>query len=133
MELQPGFREEHRLLLPGGFVRRLDRKRRLQLVWTRSDDKWVSFQVAYQNTQNFAAAHGKPWMAVEYGSMEDPAVPGRKAQWFTDALPTIKSWPLLKALIYFDEVKDGYSWITDSSPSSIASYAQIGADAHLNP
>ena len=33
-------------------------------------------------TRRFAVAHSKPWMAVEYGVQEDPAVPGRKAEWF---------------------------------------------------
>ena len=49
-------------------------------------------------------------------------MPGRKAQWITDALATAKTWPQLKGLIYFDEDKD-YPWITDSSASSMASYA----------
>jgi hypothetical protein len=99
----------------------------------KSGAKWDSFQVVYQPTQNFAVAHGKPWIAVEWGAQEDPAVQGRKGQWLVDALATTASWPALKALVYFDELKDGYPWVTDSSSSSMAGYAQIGRSAYLNP
>ena len=53
-------------------------------------------------------------MADEYGVQEDPSDPYRKAQWFQDALATIKGWPQFKGLIYFDSNKD-QPWITDSS------------------
>ena len=98
----------------------------------RAGDSWTAFQTVFQPTQNFAVAHGKPWMAVEYGAQEDPAVPGRKAQWLTDALTTIKSWTNCKALIYFDENKL-YPWQTDTSASSMAAYAQMGHNPYLNP
>ena len=98
----------------------------------RAGDKWVSFQTVFQPTQNFAVSHGKPWMAVEYGAQEDPATTGRKGQWLIDALATIKTWPALKALIYFDELKL-YPWQTDSSASSMAAYTQIGASSYLRP
>ena len=74
----------------------------------RAGDDWTSFQEIFTDTNAFAIAHNKPWMVVEFGAQEDPAVPGRKAQWLLDALATAKSWPSLKALIYFDDDKDGY-------------------------
>ncbi len=94
---------------------------------------WDSFKTVYQPTQDYAVRHGKPWMAVEWGTQEDPAVPGRKGQWIVDSLAVAKTWPDLKGLIYFDEIKDGYTWITDSSASSTAGFAEIGADAYLDP
>ena len=72
-------------------------------------------------------------MVVEFGAQEDPAVPGRKAQWLLDALATAKSWPSLKALIYFDVDKDGYLWVTDSSASAMAAYRQIALDPYPSP
>ena len=39
---------------------------------------WVTFQAVFTDTNAFAVAHNKPWMVVEYGVQEDPAVPGRK-------------------------------------------------------
>ena len=59
----------------------------------RPGSAWTSFGQIFQNVYDFAVAHGKPLMAVEYGVQEDPNDPYRKAQWFQDALATIKSWP----------------------------------------
>jgi hypothetical protein len=98
----------------------------------RANAKWDPFQAVFQPTQDFSVAHGKPWIAVEYGVQEDPAWSGRKGQWFRDALATAKAWPQLKALIYYDEVKEGYPWVTDSSSSSMSGYAEIGRDPYLN-
>ena len=97
----------------------------------RPGSSWTPFSQVFQNAYNFALAHGKPLMAVEYGVQEDPIDPSRKAQWFADALATIKSWPQFKGLIYFDANKD-YSWITDSSAISMAGYAAMAADPYLN-
>jgi hypothetical protein len=95
--------------------------------------RWESFETVFGPTQGFAVRRATPWMAVEWGVQEDPATPGRKGRWLLDALATAKAWPELKGLIYFDEVKDGYPWITDSSSSSIAAYATIGQDPYLDP
>ena len=71
----------------------------------RAGDPWTSFHDIFTDVNSFAIAHGKPWMVVEYGCQEDPAAPGRKAQWFRDALTTAKTWPSLKSLIYFNVYK----------------------------
>jgi hypothetical protein len=97
----------------------------------RPGSSWTPFSQVFQNAYNFALAHGKPLMAVEYGVQEDPIDPSRKAQWFADALATIKAWPQFKGLIYFDADKN-YSWITDSSAISMAGYAAMAADPYLN-
>ena len=94
---------------------------------------WESFATVFAPTVSFARAHSKRVMAVEYGVMEDPSIPGRKAQWFRDALDTVKGWPEVKALIYFDELKDGYPWVTDSSASSMDAYQEISNDPWLDP
>ncbi len=99
----------------------------------RSGDPWTSFHDIFTDTNSFAIAHGKPWMVVEYGCLEDPAVPGRKAQWFRDSLTTAKTWPSLKALLYFDVNKSPYNWVTDSTTSSMSGYRQIALDPYLNP
>ena len=71
----------------------------------RPGSAWTPFSQIFQNIYDSSVAHGKPLMAVEYGVQEDPNDPYRKAQWFQDALATIKSWPMFKGLIYFDENK----------------------------
>jgi hypothetical protein len=96
----------------------------------RSGSQWVPFQQIFQPTQDFAVAHAKPWIAVEYGVQEDPAQQGRKGQWFRDALQTAKGWPSLKGLIYFDEHK-AYNWLTDSSDSSMAGYRDLALDPYM--
>ena len=93
----------------------------------RAGDSWASFQTIFLPTQTFALAHGRPWMAVEYGVQEDGATPGRKGQWFRDSIATIKSWPQLKAVIYYDE-KKAYPWQTDTSSSSISGYRALASD-----
>ena len=97
----------------------------------RPGSVWTPFSQSFQAIYDWSVAHGKPLMAVEYGVQEDPSDPNRKAQWFQDALATIKSWPMFKALIYFDENK-AYPWVTDSSPTSMAGYAAMAADPYLN-
>jgi hypothetical protein len=99
----------------------------------KSGSSWTSFRSIFTDTNAFAVAHDKPWMVVEFGVQEDPAAPGRKAQWLLDALSTAKSWPSLKALIYFDVLKDGYPWVTDSSSSSMSGYRQMARDPYLRP
>ena len=88
---------------------------------------WDSFQQIFSGTNTFAVAHHKPWMVVELGAQEDPAQAGRKGTWFKSILPTARSWPSLKAIIYFDTVTD-YAWIADSSTSSIQGFAALGHD-----
>ena len=98
----------------------------------RPGSTWRSFADAVAGGRAFAQAHGVPLIVAEYGCQEDPAVPGRKAQWFRDELATVEGWPDVKAVLYFDSTKI-YPWVTDSSASALAAYAAIGADPYLNP
>jgi hypothetical protein len=98
---------------------------------SRSTAEWTSFEAIFQYINQFAVDRGKPWMVVEYGCLEDPARPGRKAEWLRDVLRTAKGWPSLKALIYYDVFK-AEDWITDSSASSIAAYREIARDPYLS-
>jgi hypothetical protein len=49
-----------------------------------------------------------------------------------DVLATAKTWPALKALIYFD-VDKIYNWVTDSSGASMNAYREIAQDPYLDP
>jgi plastocyanin len=73
-------------------------------------------------------------IAAEWGTGEDPADPNRKAQWFTDALATAKTWPELKGVSYYDSGRNPQClrWI-NTSPQSQAAFAAIGADPWFNP
>lgn len=96
---------------------------------------WESFQQLFENTNLFAVVHNKPWMAVETGVQEDPLQPGRKGQWFRDIVTTAEGWPLLKAVIYFDTIKEfaPNSWNSDSSVSSIEGFTALALDPYLRP
>ena len=93
---------------------------------------WESFHQIFQSANDFAFNHNKPWMAVETGTEEDPQQPGRKGQWFRDVIATAKSWPLLKAFIYFDTIKGQEDWSVESSASSAAGFAALGRDPSMS-
>ncbi|WP_258724812.1 PKD domain-containing protein [Cellulomonas sp. NS3] len=73
----------------------------------------------------WAAPHGKPLMLAEWGSVEDPDQPGRKATWWTEAMTTLAAYPEFKAALAFDAVGN-CSWLVDSSESSLASFVAAG-------
>jgi beta-mannanase len=101
--------------------------------WAPGDPgtNWVSFEEIFTSVNGWATAHAKPWIVAEYGVQEDPSVEGRKAQWLLDALVTIKSWPQLKGVVYFDKNKR-FNWLTDTSQSAADAYRTMGQDPHMN-
>ena len=54
---------------------------------------WRSLATAAQAFYSWGAQRGKPLVMAEWGSAEDPAVPGRKASWITAAAQTLSAWP----------------------------------------
>jgi hypothetical protein len=72
----------------------------------------------------------KPLAFTEWGSKEDPSVPGRKAAWFRDALAALQTkYTHVHAAVYFDERKllNGkvYDWRIDTSASSLSAFAKL--------
>ena len=98
------------------------------------NDPWTWFSDVFDDFYSYGLGKGKPMMIVEFGSMEDPVTPGRKALWLTKAAATLKTWPQIKAIAYFDHGEpDSCDWWVDTSVSSLASYTAIGADPYFNP
>jgi|GEM_PF-1020485 len=93
---------------------------------------WLSFNDVFSNFHTFGVAHGKPLMLPEWGTPEDPGMPGRKAQWITDASTTIKSWPEVKAVSYWSSAVSNCQFYVDSSDSSLAAYAAMAADPYFS-
>jgi hypothetical protein len=95
---------------------------------------WRPFSDIFDGFYNYGIAKGKSMFVAEYGTGEDSADPTRKAQWFTDAAATIKTWPSLKVVSYYDHNEDDTCdfWV-GSSDASLASYQAMGADPYLNP
>lgn len=101
-------------------------------------NKWTSFAAATNSFRRWAAGHQKPLIVAEYGTGEDPADPTRKGQWFRDAAEAVRTWPQLKALVYFhhDAHPAGLNncgWPFDTSASSLAGFRTLANDPGLKP
>ena len=64
---------------------------------------WRSLGQVLDASLRFAAAHHKRLIVAEFGSAEDPATPGRKAQWFRDAQALFKTtaWQRVGAVLAY--------------------------------
>jgi hypothetical protein len=89
---------------------------------------WSSFQSIFTDFHTFGVVHGKPEIIAEYGSSEDPAAPGRKAQWVRDVAPTLAAWPEIKAVSYWGPSS---CFDINSSSSSLQALADLGAGSYL--
>jgi hypothetical protein len=96
------------------------------------DDAWTDFGSIFSDFRDFGVAKDKPLYVAEWGSMEDPDVPGRKADWIDDAAATIKSWPEIKVVAYYHNEGDCEWWV-DSSQSSLNAYRAMGAERYFTP
>jgi hypothetical protein len=99
------------------------------------DDPWTSFVDVFQAFNDYGMAKGKPMFIAEWGSMEDPAVPGRKAEWIGEAADTLKGWPEVKVVTYYNNgmPAGNCDWWVDSSDSALAAFQEMGADPYFNP
>ncbi len=100
--------------------------------------QWNSFSTVFSRWYAWAALRPKPLMAAEYGALEDPNVPGRKAAWFDNMRTTVQtSFPLLQAVIAWStaNTKDGrvYDWNVDSSASALAAWTRMAQDPYFSP
>lgn len=98
---------------------------------------WKSFYSIVNPLRLFGQQHPtKPLMLPEFGTVEDPQSPDRKAQWFRDAQSLLGSpgWEAFRAVLYFnvtDPFNQNCRFRVNSSPASLAAYAAMGADPHL--
>jgi beta-mannanase len=103
-------------------------------VGCKSGHKGRSFAEITKPMYDWTAAHhpNKPLMLAEFGLREQPAGMPSKAEWFRDALVTLKTTRTrIKALVYFN-TNHTCDWRITSSSSSVAAYRQIGLDPFLN-
>jgi beta-mannanase len=106
--------------------------------FTCHNSPWASFGEKVQPFYGWLQQHGlgdKPFMLSEYGSVENPADPTAKGDWFADIPSTLQNrLPNLKAIVYFQGL-DGPSNCTfgvDSSAASLAGFARLGQAPYLN-
>jgi hypothetical protein len=93
---------------------------------------WVSLASDMGDWYQWAhTAHpDKPLMLSEWGSVEDPSVAGRKAQWLQDASNALQTqFPAVKAVVYFDEQKAEqgtvHDWRIDTSATALAAFRTL--------
>jgi len=100
----------------------------------KSGSKWRSFAQAFAPFRQWAMEKhpDKPQMAAETGVQEDTATPdgGRKAAWIRDMAATLRSWPEMKAVVWFNSNKI-YPWWYDSTAASLNAFAAVGRDCWL--
>lgn len=96
---------------------------------------WRSFTQIFSAMVGFAGSRDKPAFIAEWGTTEDPALPGRKAEWFREAEATIRSWPALKGLAYFDSDRtksSGCNWTPQTSESGWNTFKAMSLDPDLD-
>jgi hypothetical protein len=98
----------------------------------RAGYSWRSFKSAFKGFYSWGKRHRKPLMAAEFGTQEKPGDPTAKAAWFTNARRTLRNWPRMKAVVYFNSNSKWPWWIT-TSRSSLRAYRGLVHDRHLLP
>jgi endoglucanase len=93
----------------------------------RPGDKWENFDEIFGPFYREAQKYGKPIMIGEVGVLEDPAVPGRKQQWFHQSHDAIVArYPAIAAVVYFnaDSLTNGihFDWRVGTSPESFEGF-----------
>jgi hypothetical protein len=97
---------------------------------------WNSVQYLFEPFRQFGLAHPtKKLMVVEWASVEDPATPGRKAQWITEGRNLFKSadWSQLTAALYFHRRGTNYTncqWRVDTSQSALDAFKAMANDVY---
>lgn len=91
---------------------------------------WRLFKEIYSDFYAWGRKHHKPLMSAEYGSVEDPAKPGRKGDWFRDLGQTLQQWPEFKALVYFNSAPACQNWVTTSA-TALAGFRDLGLDPYI--
>jgi plastocyanin len=97
---------------------------------------WREFEAIFRPFYDYGLSKGLPMIVAEYGSGEDD-IPedgeqGTKAEWFTNASDTLRGWPEIKGVSYFN-VGGSCARYVDSSPESLDAYTAMGASLYLNP
>jgi Glycosyl hydrolase family 26 len=97
---------------------------------------WKSLARIIEPFRQFGLAHPTEKLLLpEFGSYEDPAVPGRKAQWISDAQALFKQpgYGQFSAVLYYhsgDYTYPNCRWWADTSSTSLASMKAMATDPY---
>jgi hypothetical protein len=98
------------------------------------NDTWRDFAQVFEPVRQFGFQHpSEPILIAEYGSVEDPSTPGRKAEWITGARATLQSsgWEQFDAALYWHSQTTGCPFWVDTSQASVDAFAAMGADPYF--
>lgn len=87
----------------------------------------IAFRDLFTGALAFSRRHAKPWMITEVGTWNDPA-PGRsKAEWIAAAVPAVKEWSSLEAVLWF-EYNTGFrcDWTIGEDADALAAFKRLG-------
>jgi len=93
---------------------------------------WASLATVIEGQRLFSLAHPAQQLWVsEFGSVEDPANPAHRAQWFADAeaLFAQANYSRYSGVVYFD-LKASCDWRVDTWPLALAAFTTMGADPY---
>jgi hypothetical protein len=98
------------------------------------NNPWWSLQQIIEPLRLFGLAHpDEELILTEFGSYEDPAIAGRKAQWFNGAQQLFKQpgWEQFTAIMYYNSVGSGdpnCPWWIDTSQGSLDAFRTLAND-----
>lgn len=89
---------------------------------------WMTFrQIFGPSYRVLSSMTSKPMMIGETASVGKG---GSKAHWIRQALSMLpQKYPHIRALVWFDRIKDGVDWRVNSSPSSLRAWRQMATSA----
>lgn len=95
-------------------------------------EQWRSLETVITPMRNFGRQHpGIPLLLAEFGSAEDPADGGRKAQWYRDARALFKQpgWEQFVGVVHFNRRgQQQCNWQFDSSAAAQQAYVEMAQD-----
>jgi len=102
---------------------------------TSPKSPWYSLASLIETMRQFTLLHPtKEAWVTEFGSVEDTAQVGRRAQWITDAEALFQQpgYEQFRGVLYFDLNKAPCDWRIDASPTALAAFAAMGADPYYS-
>ncbi len=91
---------------------------------------WNSLASLIEKQRQFGLLHpDKPLWLAEFASVEDPATPGRRVQWITDAEALFQQpgYEQYQGVLYFD-LKKQCDWRLEPVPDALTAFTAMGAD-----
>ena len=109
--------------------------------WYNGDPSspWRTFSSVFSSFREWSQPKGKPLIIVSMASAENPTVddsaPRSKATWIREMDDSVRDWPALQAVVWFQGTDSGqpyHDWRVDSSPAALDAFRQLAADPHFD-